>query len=160
MNPGVEMMMRLARWGARLSRLDRRRQAELRGLNGALNIEFLGPDGGFWHIVFEDGRLDVRPGRHPSPRATVRIRCEDYLAMIAGDLSLSVARLTGKLRVVGEGEFGLIFGAMVGGIQNERKAGGLRGWMARRIVARALRKGGYTPRAQAPGAEKRGEEVR
>lgn len=145
MNPGVESMMKFARTAARLGQraLSDGQRAELRGVNGTLNIEFTGPDGGGWHIDFRDGLASLSPGLAADARATVRLKPEDYLAILAGDLSLSVAKLTGKVRVSGDGGFGMIFGGFVGSILNAKQAGGLQGRMTRWSIRRALRKGGY-----------------
>jgi hypothetical protein len=150
MNPGVESMMKFARVAARLGgrTLSEGQRAELRGVTGTLNIEFTGPDGGGWHIDFRDGLATVSPGLAEKPRATVRLKPEDYLAMLAGDLSMSVAKLTGKVRVSGDGGFGIIFGGFVGSILNAKAARGLQGRMARMAIRRALRKGGYVPKAE------------
>jgi putative sterol carrier protein len=73
----------------------------------------------------------------------VRLRPEDYLAMVAGDLSYSVARMTGKVRVSGDGNFGFLFGAAVENLRAAQEASGVRGRVARAVIGRALRKGGY-----------------
>jgi hypothetical protein len=144
MNRGVDSLMRLFRLGARLGTdADR---AELRGMQGTLNLDFTGDDGSAWHVRFGDAGIDVRPGLAPAPRATVRVRAADFLAMVAGDQTLSVARLTGRIRVAGDGNLGMVFGGLVGGLQNAQRAPGLRGWIARALVRRALRRGGYHPR--------------
>jgi putative sterol carrier protein len=145
MNPGVESMMKFARLGARVGArtLTEGQRAELKGVTGTLNIEFTGPDGGGWHVDFHDGLATVKPGLAEGARATVRLKPEDYLAMLAGDLSMSVAKLTGKVRVSGDGGFGMIFGAFVGTILNAKDASGLQGRVTRWAVRRALRKGGY-----------------
>jgi hypothetical protein len=73
--------------------------------------------------------------------------------MVSGDMSISVARMTGKVRVAGDGHFGIIFNGFVGAMQNAQAAPGVRGWITRAAVRRALRKGGYTPRTER-GAKK------
>jgi len=148
MNPGVDMLMKLGRLGARLG--SEAERAEMRGMSGVLNVEFSGgdgSDGSGWHIRFADGRVQLAPGLVADARATVRLAPEVFLALAAGDLSLSVARMTGRVRVAGDGGFGIVFGGFVGSLQNAQKVAGLRGWMARTLVQRALRKGGYRRRA-------------
>lgn len=125
---------------------DERARAEMRGLSGVMNLEFTGPDGGAWHVVFADGRVSMAPGLAENARATVKLRPEDYLALLAGDLSYSVARMTGKVRLTGDGHFGMIFGAFVENTRAAQVARGLRGAIARAVISRALRKGGYTKR--------------
>ena len=151
MNKGVEMLMN---WGVRATRLGAGRvppsqRAEVRGMSGAVNLEFGADEGGTWNMVFDGERVRMRRGRLDKPDATVRVASEDYLALIAGDLTISVARMTGKVRVSGDAIFGLLFGASVAGLQMAQSEGGLRGFLARRLVGRALRKGGYTARQEA-----------
>jgi len=148
-NAGATALMKLLRGAARIgSRFaDDGQRAELRGVTGAVTIEFTGDDGGAWHLDFRDGQTRIVPGAAASPRATVRVRPEDFLALVAGDLSSTVARMTGRVRVAGDGNFGMIFDAVVGGLRNATAARGIAGWVARRLVDRALRKGGYVRRA-------------
>jgi putative sterol carrier protein len=143
MNLGV----RASRWGGNLAGGESQR-AELRGLRGAMNIEFIGDDGGAtWNVRFDDGRVTMGKGPAADSRATVRVNPKDYLAMVAGDLGWSTARMTGKVRVVGDGHFGMTFGASVEGLKAGRRAKGLRGWVVRFVTNRAFRKGGYQPKA-------------
>jgi len=149
MNSGVQMLMRLGSLATRVGQgrvADERARAEMRGLSGVLNLEFTGPDGGGWHVAFDDGKVALRPGLVPDARATIKLKPEDYLAMLAGDLSYSVARMTGRVRVSGDGHFGIIFGAFVENTRAAQSIKGLRGAIARAVIGRALRKGGYVKR--------------
>lgn len=146
MNQGIETLMRLGRLGARWAPVSEQQRAEMRGLEGVMNLEFTGPDGGGWHVRFGDGTVRLEPGLEPNARATVRIKPQDYLALVAGDLSFSVAKMTGKIRVAGDGHFGILFAAFFENLRAAQSQPGLRGWVARRAVARALRKGNYQPR--------------
>jgi putative sterol carrier protein len=145
MNQGVETLMKLARFAARRTVTEGER-VELRGMNGTMNLEFTGPDGGAWHVTFADGRIRMAPGPGAAPRATVRLAPADFLAMVAGDLSQSVARMTGRVRVAGDGNFGIAFAAFVGSLRNAQTLPGVRGWLARRLIGRALGRGGRAPR--------------
>ena len=151
MNPGVDALMKMVQVGIRLADTEAAR-AERRGISGVLNIEFTGNDGGGWHVAFDDGRVRLAAGLAAAPRATMRMTPEIFLALVAGDQAISVARMTGRVRLVGDGNFGPVFSAFVGGLQNAQKLPGFRGWMTRKLVRRALRKGGYAPR---PGAAPR-----
>ena len=146
MNKGVEMLMKLGTLATRIGRgrvADERARAEMRGLIGVMNMEFTGSDGGGWHIAFDDGQIVMARGLVENARATIKMKPEDYLAMLAGDLSYSVARMTGRVRVAGDGHFGMIFGAFVENLRAAQSVKGLRGGIARAVIGRALRKGGY-----------------
>jgi hypothetical protein len=147
MNAGVTGIMKLIQTGIRLGESTAQR-AELRGISGTLNIEFTGRESGGWHVEFRDGRVRLTPGLAPEPRATVRMAPEVFLALVAGEQTMSVARMTGKVRLVGDGNFGPVFAAFVGSLQNAQKLPGFRGWMTRFLVQRALRKGGHRPKAR------------
>jgi putative sterol carrier protein len=154
-NSGVEMLMKLGAFTTRMARgrmVDERARAEMRGLSGVMNLEFSGSDGGGWHVEFGDGKVLLARGLIDDARATVRVTPQDYLALLAGDLSYSVARMTGRVRVAGDGHFGMIFGAFVENIRTAQMVKGVRGAIARAVVARALRKGGYAKKRAAPGA--------
>jgi hypothetical protein len=144
MNPGVTAIMKLVQVGIRLGDSEAQR-AERRGITGVMNLEFTGEDGGGWHVEFRDGNVRVAPGLAPEPRATMRMTPGVFLALVAGDQAISVARMTGRVRLAGDGSFGPVFSAFVGGLQNAQRLPGFRGWMTRRLVHRALRKGGYQP---------------
>lgn len=146
MNQGVEMLMRLGAFALRVGQgraVDERTRAEMRGVNGVMNLEFSGPDGGGWHVAFADGKVAMAPGLVEPARATVKLKPDDYLALVVGDLSYSVARMTGKVRVSGDGHFGMIFGAVIENVRVAQTVKGLRGAIARAVVGRALRKGRY-----------------
>jgi putative sterol carrier protein len=146
MNPGVNAVMKLARAAGRRGPSASERH-EMRGLTGILNLEFTGPDGGGWQMEFGGARIRLRPGLAREPRATVRVSPADFLALVAGDQSMSVARMTGRVRVAGDAAFGIIFGAFVGNLQNAQRLPGFRGWLARTMIGRALRRGRYVRRA-------------
>jgi putative sterol carrier protein len=111
-----------------------------------MNLEFTGPGESGWHVRFGDGRVQLGRGLAPAARATARIKPEDYLALVAGDLSYSVARMTGRIRVAGDGHFGMLLGAFFENMRAAQAERGVRGWIARRAVGRALRKGHYRRR--------------
>ncbi len=158
-NKGVAQLMRLGVAASRMGGLaDRQARAEMRGLQGVLNIEFTGPDGGGWHLAFNDRELRLAKGLVSDPRSTVRVKPQDYLALLAGDLSPSIARMTGKLRVIGDPNLAIAFSASLGNLRALQRARGLRGFVGRRIVGRALRAGSYeTP---APKANPEAPETR
>ena len=143
------MLMRLGAFATRVTRgrmADERARAEMRGLSGAMNLEFTGPDGGGWHIEFGDGTVLMVRGLAENARATVRLKPEDYLALLAGDLSYSVARMTGKVRVLGDGHFGMIFGAFVENMRSAQTAKGLRGAFARALISHGIDRDVRRPR--------------
>ena len=146
------MMMKVGAFALRIGQgraADERMRAEMRGVTGAMNLEFTGPDGGGWHVDFADGKVAMAAGLAPAARATVKLTPHDYLALVAGDLSYSVARMTGKVRVSGDGHFGMMFGATIENLRAAQTAKGLRGAIARRVIARALRTGGYVRKSSA-----------
>jgi putative sterol carrier protein len=149
MNKGVEMLMKLGRLATKIGpgrAGEERARVEMRGLSGVLNLEFTGPEGGGWHVAFSDGKVAMAPGLVENARATLKLTPEDYLALLAGDLSYSVARMTGKVRVSGDGHFGIIFGAFVENLRAAQRLKGVRGLIARGVINRALKKGNYIRR--------------
>ena len=57
MNRGVQMLMKLGAFALRVGQgraVDERTRAEMRGVNGVMNLELTGPDGGGWHVAFDE----------------------------------------------------------------------------------------------------------
>jgi nucleoside-diphosphate-sugar epimerase/putative sterol carrier protein len=87
-------------------------QGELKGLTGSLDIAFTGEHASTWHVWFDDGRVGVGKGGHPSARARVILADETFYELMSGDLDYTTATMIGKVRLRGDGEFSMIVGAI------------------------------------------------
>jgi nucleoside-diphosphate-sugar epimerase/putative sterol carrier protein len=116
-----------------------KQRAEGRGLRGEVNLRLTGEEPSEWRFRLDDGRLGVREGASDAARATVTIRDVDFRGMLSGRVDATVAQMTGKVRMRGDGEMGLLVGGLIGGFRKLRDARGWRGWPARRYARRVLR---------------------
>jgi Ribonucleotide reductase, small chain/SCP-2 sterol transfer family len=67
---------------------------------GTLQWEF--PDADPWHLVVANGESRVEPGRADSPTATLRLRYEDWVDLVAGREDAKKLALRGRLRPKGD----------------------------------------------------------
>jgi putative sterol carrier protein len=149
MNPGVDLLMKFVGFGARFAPRSESQRAEMRGLHGTMNLE-LANDEGAWHFDFDDDEVSIGRGLEPDARATVRVKASDLFAMVAGDLQMSTARMTGRFRIAGDGHFGILFGGIVGSLRQAMATPGIAGFVARTMITLAMRRGGYAPRPPRP----------
>ena len=145
MNRGVDLLMTIVGFGARFAPRPESQKAEMRGLKGSMNLELTDGDGS-WHFDFDDSDVTVGRGAKDDARATVRMKSQDLFAMVAGDMQMSTARLTGRFRIAGDGHFGILFGGILGALRQAMGAPGIAGFVARNVIQLALRRGGYKPR--------------
>jgi putative sterol carrier protein len=67
---------------------------------GTLQWEF--PDADPWHLVVANGESRVEPGHAESPTATLRLRYEDWVDLVAGREDAKKLALRGRLRPKGD----------------------------------------------------------
>jgi len=149
MNPGVDLLMTIVGFGARFAPRSESQRAEMRGLHGTMNLELTDGEGG-WHVDFENDAISIARGLKGDARATVRMKAGDFMAMVAGDMQISTARMTGRFRIAGDGHFGILFGGIVGSLRVAMTAPGVAGFVARKMIGLALRRGGYKPQPPKP----------
>jgi putative sterol carrier protein len=149
MNPGVDLLMTIAGFGARFAPRPESQRSEMRGLKGKMNLELVDGEGG-WHLEFDEADVTIGRGLAADARATVRVKAQDLFAMIAGDMQMSTARMTGRFRIAGDGHFGILFGGFVGALRQAMAAPGIAGFVARKMITLAMRRGGYVPRRPRP----------
>lgn len=61
-----------------------------------------GPGGGSWQVAGREGRTELTPLGEGPKDCEVRCKEEDFLRIVAGEMSARRAFLTGRLRVVGD----------------------------------------------------------
>ena len=82
--------------------LDKRFVADAsKGVNAIYQFELAGDQGGTWHIVVDDGSMNVNEGAHDSPTTTLKMVDTDYIAMTNGELNGQMAYMRGKLKIAG-----------------------------------------------------------
>ena len=72
------------------------------GLEAVFQFDIHGPEGGAWHVTVRDDACSVSEGTHESPRVTITMSAEDWLALVNRRLNGIQAFMTGKLKVKGD----------------------------------------------------------
>ncbi len=111
------------------------------GFHGTVNLDF-GDGAPGWHLVFADEGMRCCHGSDATPIGTVSLSPELFLDLLAGRANYSTAEMTGRVRVTGDGHCRMIVPSIVGRIRNRARQKGIRGWLVRRFLRRAMRKGG------------------
>lgn len=119
--------------------MDAAARAETRGMSGSLNLVFTGEGGGTYHVGFDDGAFGVHRGSDPDARATVTLRESVFVELLTGKRDFMTAGATGRVRLVGDGEFLLFFGGLVESFRRMPRARGFRGRLGRRYARWVLR---------------------
>jgi putative sterol carrier protein len=72
-----------------------------KGVNAVFQFELSGDDGGTYHVTVEDGSMKIGEGPSSNPSATIKMTSKDYVDMVNGKLSGTMAFMKGKLKVTG-----------------------------------------------------------
>ena len=72
------------------------------GIDTVIQLSITGDNGGEWHIIIKNQKMDIKQGVHPSPAITVKMKDTDYVDMVNGKLSGERAFMTGKLKFKGD----------------------------------------------------------
>jgi len=72
------------------------------GLDAVIQFKFTGAEAGEWTAVIKDGKVEVAPGTHPSPKMTLTADSGDYVKIFTGELDGMQAFMQGKLKLAGD----------------------------------------------------------
>jgi putative sterol carrier protein len=72
-----------------------------KGVHAVFQFELAGDGGSTFHVNVDDGTMAVHDGPAPSPNTTIKMNSEDYVQMVNGKLSGTMAFMKGKLKVTG-----------------------------------------------------------
>ena len=73
-----------------------------KGIDIVVQLNIAGDNGGQWHVMIKDEKLQIKEGEHPEPKITVEMKDRDWVRLINGKLTGERAYLTGKLKLKGE----------------------------------------------------------
>jgi putative sterol carrier protein len=82
------------------------------GTDAVVQLKLTGEDGGTYHLVIEDGSLDVREGEHDDPTLTATADAQDWLRLNNGAVSPMSLLMQGKLKFNGSLPMALKFRSM------------------------------------------------
>lgn len=71
-------------------------------LNAAFGFDLKGDGGGAYHIVLQDGRVDVGRGSPETPDITIAMATPDFFDLVSGKLDSAMAFMSGRLRITGD----------------------------------------------------------
>jgi putative sterol carrier protein len=83
--------------------LPQRFQSEAsKGLHAIFQFELSGEGGGTYHVKVDDGRMEIVPGAADKANTTIKMAGDDYVKMVNGQLSGTMAFLRGKMKIAGD----------------------------------------------------------
>lgn len=71
------------------------------GVNAIFQFELTGDGGGQWHVIVNDGGMEVVTGAHASPTATVTAGASNYVKIANGEINGLRAVMTRKMKIKG-----------------------------------------------------------
>ena len=98
-----------------------------------MHLDLSGPNGGDLTLRTQAGRLRISQGAPRPADATVTLRADALLDLLAGKLDFAGAQLEGRVRLDGQGHAGLLLGGVIEGFRAAVKQGGVRGASARML---------------------------
>ena len=72
-----------------------------KGVKAVYQFELSGDGGGTYHVTIDDGTMTVTEGPSEKPSTTLKMTSADYVDMVNGKLSGTMAFMKGKLKVSG-----------------------------------------------------------
>ncbi len=75
--------------------------AAAKGLHAIFQFELSGDGGGTYHVAVDDGQMKVVEGAAPAPSATIKMKGDDYVKMVNGQLSGTMAFMKGQMKIAG-----------------------------------------------------------
>ena len=73
-----------------------------KGVHATFPFELSGDGGGTYHVKVEDGTIAIGEGPIPTANATIKMKGEDYVKMVNGQLSGTMAFLKGQMKIAGD----------------------------------------------------------
>ena len=80
---------------------DRFVQSASKGVDAIFQFEISGSEGGIWHVVVKDEKLEINSGKHDSPSARIISTDANYLKICNGDMNGLRAVITRKMKIEG-----------------------------------------------------------
>jgi putative sterol carrier protein len=80
---------------------------KLAGLDMTLQFSITGPNGGDWVLTIKDNKAEVKTGTMENPKITLKMKDEDYVKLVNGELSGQKAFMSGKLKFKGDMNTGI-----------------------------------------------------
>ncbi len=72
-----------------------------KGVQAIYQFELTGPGGGTWHVIVDDGAIEVVQGPHAEPTSTVEAKADDYVKIANNEMNGLRAVMTRKMKIGG-----------------------------------------------------------
>jgi len=72
-----------------------------KGMNATFQFELSGSEAQTFYVQVDDGKMAVHDGASNSPSATIKMDSENYVKMVNGKLSGTMAFMKGQMKVTG-----------------------------------------------------------
>lgn len=76
--------------------------AKAEGVNGTIQFNLSGDNGGDYWLRIADGKADTGTGTIESPRMTLKSSADDFYSMLNGSLNPMQAFMMGKVKIQGD----------------------------------------------------------
>jgi putative sterol carrier protein len=76
--------------------------AAAKGIDVTFQFELSGDGGGTYHVKVTDGAMSIGEGPSPTPNTTIKMKGDDYVKMVNGKLSGTMAFLKGQMKIAGD----------------------------------------------------------
>lgn len=72
-----------------------------KGVDAVFEWEITGDEGGTWHAIVKEQKMELRTGEHDKPTLRLVVRAEDYVPLVNGKLNSAKLFTSGKAKVKG-----------------------------------------------------------
>ena len=73
-----------------------------KGIDTVVQMDIKGPHGGSWTVTIKDQKIEAKEGTAQLPKLTIEMAEADFLDLVNGKLSGTMAFFTGKLKLKGD----------------------------------------------------------
>ena len=74
---------------------------EAEGVDGVVQLDLDGEEGGQYYLVIQNQELDVQEGVHEDPTVTIQTTADRWLKINRGEASPMTLMMTGRLKIEG-----------------------------------------------------------
>jgi len=73
-----------------------------KGVDTIVQFKFTGSEVAEWYVIVKDQKCETAEGLHPSPKMTMTVDADTYVAISKGEMDPTMAFMKGKVKVSGD----------------------------------------------------------